>query len=59
MEVEVKITFTGVPAHLTPDQIIQSIKAHLLPGKAHWSPTIDIINKETHAERTSHNSPGH
>jgi len=34
-----------MPEHYTDEQIIKNMNAHLLPGKAHQNPTIEIIKE--------------
>ncbi len=34
-----------MPEHYTDEQIIKSMNAHLLPGKAHTNPTLTVIKE--------------
>lgn len=42
----VKVLVTlDMPEHYTDEQIIKSMNAHLLPGKAHANPTVIVIKE--------------
>lgn len=34
-----------MPDYFTDEQIIRNMNAHLLPGKAHQNPTVEIIKE--------------
>lgn len=42
--VQVLVTL-DMPDYFTDEQIIRNMNAHLLPGKAHQNPTVEIIKE--------------